>query len=249
MDKKLLQEIGLSEGETKVYLALLKIGETKTGELSKQAGVSSSKVYKILDRLEKKGIVGHVLRGEVKYFSPMNPKTILHYIEEKEQNLEEKKKEISKIIPQFEEIIKNSENKSQAAIYEGITGVMNLFRNMIDELSKGEEYYVIGAKYAPIKGIRDVFYKHHLRRIDKKIKLNMLANLETRGNLEATTAKHSDIRYLPGYLSTTMQIVFYKNKAFIVLWTEEPVGFLINNLEASKGFRSYFNALWKLAKK
>ena len=69
MDSKILQDIGLSEGESKVYFALLKLGETKTGELSKQAGVSSSKVYKILDRLERKGMVGHVLKGEVKYFS------------------------------------------------------------------------------------------------------------------------------------------------------------------------------------
>jgi sugar-specific transcriptional regulator TrmB len=248
MNGKILQDIGLSEGETKVYLALLRLGETKTGELAKEAQVSSSKVYKILDRLEKKGIVGHILRGEVKHYSPMNPKAILNYIEEKEKSLEEKKNEIKSIIPRFEELIKDSENKSQAAIYEGFKGVTNLFRNMIDELNKGGEYFVIGASYAPIKGIREFFYKHHMRRAEKRIKLNMLANLETKGNLEATTAKVSEIKYLPGYLSTTMQIVFYGNKAFIILWTEEPTGFLINNKEAVKGFKSYFNALWKLAK-
>jgi sugar-specific transcriptional regulator TrmB len=249
MNSKLLQEIGLSDGETRVYLALLKLGETKTGELAKQAQVSSSKVYKILDRLEKKGIVGHILKGEVKFFSPMNPKNILNYIEEKEKNLEEKKNEIKKIMPQFEELIKDSENKSQAAIYEGVKGVTNLFRNMLEELTKGSEYFVIGASYAPILGIRDFFYKHHLRRAEKHIKLNMLANLETKGNLEQTTAKVSEIKFLPGYISTTMQIVFYKNKAFIIVWSETPVGFLIQNDEAVKGFKSYFNALWKIAKK
>jgi sugar-specific transcriptional regulator TrmB len=249
MDSKILQDIGLSEGETKVYLALLKLGETKTGELAKQAQVSSSKVYKILDRLEKKGIVGHVLRGEVKYFSPMNPKTILNYIEEKEKNLEEKKKQINEIIPRFESLIKDSENKSNVAIYEGFKGVTNLFRNMLDELNRGEEYFVIGASYAPVKGIRDFFYKHHMRRFEKKIKLNMLANAQTRGNLEETTAKISQIKFLPGYLSTNMQIVYYKNKAFIVIWTEEPTSFLINNKEAVNGFKSYFNAMWKIAKK
>ena len=51
MDMKILQDIGLSEGETKVYLALLRLGATKTGALAANAGVSSSKVYKILDRL------------------------------------------------------------------------------------------------------------------------------------------------------------------------------------------------------
>lgn len=249
MDSKILQDIGLSEGESKVYFALLKLGETKTGELSKQAGVSSSKVYKILDRLERKGMVGHVLKGEVKYFSPLNPQAIVNYIEEKEKSLEEKKQEIKGIIPQFESLIKNSENKSQAAIYEGFKSVANLFRNMLDELNKGDEYFVIGARYASIKGVREFFYKHHMSRAEKKIKLNMLANLETKGNLEPTTAKLSERKYLPGYLSTNVQIVFYKRKSFIVIWTEEPVAFLINNEEAVKGFRAYFDVLWKIAKK
>ena len=53
MDVKLLHDIGLTDGETKVYLALISLGTTKTGPLASKAGVSSSKVYKILDRLEK----------------------------------------------------------------------------------------------------------------------------------------------------------------------------------------------------
>ena len=35
MDKQILREIGLSEGEIKVYLALLKFGEAKKTELAK----------------------------------------------------------------------------------------------------------------------------------------------------------------------------------------------------------------------
>ena len=51
MNSKLLEEAGLTEGESKVYLALLELGTTKTGPLIKKARVSSSKVYKILDRV------------------------------------------------------------------------------------------------------------------------------------------------------------------------------------------------------
>lgn len=45
-----------------------------------------------------------------------------------------------------------------------------------------------------------------------------------------------------------MEIVFYKNKSLIVLWTENPVAFLIQNKEVTNSFKSYFNMLWKLAK-
>jgi hypothetical protein len=46
-----------------------------------------------------------------------------------------------------------------------------------------------------------------------------------------------------------MQILFYKNKTFIVLWVKEPVGFLIESEEIAKSFKKYFDAFWKIAKK
>ncbi|MCX6803798.1 MAG: hypothetical protein NTY48_04490, partial [Candidatus Diapherotrites archaeon] len=74
MDFSSLKEIGLTDGEVKVYLALLKLGSTKTGKLAISAGVSSSKVYKILARLEKKGLASHGIKDGVAFFSAQQPK-------------------------------------------------------------------------------------------------------------------------------------------------------------------------------
>ncbi len=57
MNNKLLEEIGLTKGEISVYLALLKIGETTTGKIIEEAQISSGKIYEILDKLIKKGMV------------------------------------------------------------------------------------------------------------------------------------------------------------------------------------------------
>ena len=248
MNEKLLQEIGLTEGETKVYFALVKLGLTKSGPLANESGESYFKVYKIIEKLEKKGLVGHVLKGDIKYFQASNPNRILEYIEEKEKSLEDKKKQVEKMIPEISNYLSKSGNLSEAAIYDGYKGTTNLFKTMLDEINKGEEYYVIGASYGDVKGLRDFFYKHHIRRAEKGIKLKMLANLDVKGNIEPTTKKQAEIKYLPQYLMTKMEIVFYKEKSFIILWTESPVAFLIKNAEASKSFKQYFDFLWKIAK-
>jgi sugar-specific transcriptional regulator TrmB len=248
MNLKVLEEIGLTKGEISVYFTLLKLGSSKTGPISAMAKVSSSKVYKILDRLEKKGLVGHTIKGKIKYFSAMKPKRILDYLDEEQVKFNENKIEIEKLLPQLEKQ-QESGQKSEAAIYDGFKGVTNFIRGILEELKSGETYYVIGAGYGEdaIQS-RHFFHMHHKRRIEMGIRVKMLANFDTKNRLVETTQKNSEIRFLPQYLITNMTIYFYKNKVFIAIFTKEPKGFLLENEEAVKSFQSYFDALWKIAK-
>lgn len=246
MDAKVLESIGLSGGESRVYLALIKLGEAKTGVIAKEAQVSSSKVYKILDRLIVKGLAGFVLKGKTKYFSAMDPKRVIDYMNEQESDFAKKKEEVEKIIPFLQK--EQKLDKISAVTYEGFKAITNFFREIISELNKGEEYYALSATYGEVPGLRDFLQGHHKRRIAKGIRLKMLANYETRNNIEPATKKLAEIKYLPSYLSSNMEIIFYKNKAFIIIMTKVPTGLLLENPEAVKGFKTYFEGLWKIAK-
>jgi sugar-specific transcriptional regulator TrmB len=249
MNERLLEQIGLTEGETKVYLALIKLGETRTGQLAKEAEVSSSKVYKILDRLEKKGLAGSITKGKVKYFQAMEPRSILEYMEEKQNELNEKTQLIKQLIPQLELERKKSKEKTKATLYEGWKAIFNIYRGAIEDLKSGEEYFVIGAYYPKNKPfVRDFYQNYHTQRAKRKVKVNMLANYETKGNLVPATLIHSEVRFLPQYFLTKMTILFYKNKAFFIFPLDEPIGFMIDSKEATEGLKSYFNVLWKIAK-
>lgn len=46
-----LISMGLTSGEGRVFLALLKMGPAKVGQVVKESHVSYSKVYDVLDRL------------------------------------------------------------------------------------------------------------------------------------------------------------------------------------------------------
>ena len=80
MNKKLLEEIGLTNGEIKVYLALLKLAETTTGKIIEEAQISSGKIYEILDKLIKKGLVSYITKDKTKYFTTSSPNRILDYM-------------------------------------------------------------------------------------------------------------------------------------------------------------------------
>lgn len=247
MELKSLKEIGLTEGETKVYLTLLKLGETKTGPLAKNAKVSSSKVYKILDRLEDKGLVGYIVKGKTKYFRGLEPRRILDYLDEEEKQIEERKELVKQLLPQLEKQHELSEEG--AVVYSGFKAISNFYRNILDELKSGEDYHVLGASYGEdFPEWRAFFHNYHLQRVQKNIKVKMLANYNTKNNLEKPTFLNSQIKFLPQYLMSNMTILFYKNKAFIFILTKEPKGFLIESEEVAKSFKQYFDTLWSLGK-
>ncbi len=248
MDKQILKEIGLSEGEIKVYLALLKLGEAKKTELSKKAGVSSSKIYEICGRLQKKGIIGTILKEKKIHFQAMEPKRLLDFFNEKTAKIENQKKELERAIPLFENFIKTKDNK--AVLYEGLNAIKNFYRSILDELKRGEEYRVIGVNYGEgLPGVKEFFENFHRQRSEKGIKVKMLVNNDARDALVKTISQKSEIRYLPQYLMSNMIILFYKNKAFIFFLAKDALGLLIENEEVARGFESYFDAFWKIAKK
>ncbi len=249
MLEDLLRDIGLSEGESKVYLTLLKTGPTKTGYLSKEAGVSSSKVYKILDRLEKKGLVGHIVDGKVKKFNAMPSKAILDYMDETAEVIAENRRLLVKELPEIENLRKQQIDSTEAYLYMGFKAVTNSIRNIIEELGAGEQYHVMGANYGSNPDARAFFWNFHKIRSDKGVRVKMLANHDTRGNLEETTLIKSDIRFMPKHLMTAIHIFFYKDKTLLIIWASEPTALLIKSKENVTGFKKYFDAFWKISKK
>jgi len=74
MDLELLKEIGLTESETKVYLALLELGSTTKGPIVDKSQVASSKIYELLEKLIQKGLASFVVKSGTKYFEAAPPK-------------------------------------------------------------------------------------------------------------------------------------------------------------------------------
>lgn len=82
---KTLQYFGLSEYESRVYVALVSLGPSKAGAISREAGVPQSKIYNILDGLIGKQLV-EVFEGRPKEFKAIAPETIFkNFVKEKEE--------------------------------------------------------------------------------------------------------------------------------------------------------------------
>ena len=65
MELELLKEIGLTDSEIKVYIALLELGSSSKGPIVDKSHVASSKIYELLEKLMQKGLVTQVLKSNV----------------------------------------------------------------------------------------------------------------------------------------------------------------------------------------
>ena len=75
-----LKRVGLTDGEIKIYDALLELGETTRTKLAKKSGISPSKIYDVANRLLEKGIISSVKKQGVIHFSAADPERIKDFI-------------------------------------------------------------------------------------------------------------------------------------------------------------------------
>ena len=57
----------LTEGEAKVYEALLFLGSSTVGPIVTRSKVSYSNIYEVCDRLTAKGLVSHIVKEKTKH--------------------------------------------------------------------------------------------------------------------------------------------------------------------------------------
>src|SRR3989344_2592275 len=88
MNTQILEDIGLTNAEIKVYLALLELGSSTSGPIIEKSQLQSSVVFTTLSRLTDKGFVSAVKEGKRNYYQASDPKHIVEYINEKKENFE-----------------------------------------------------------------------------------------------------------------------------------------------------------------
>ena len=94
MDTQILEDLGFTNAEIKVYLALLELGVSTSGPIIDKSKLQSSVVHSTLNKLINKGFVSFVKQGQRNHYQAANPKNISEYIDEK-------KKEFENLLPEL----------------------------------------------------------------------------------------------------------------------------------------------------
>ena len=246
MDVKPLEELGLTNGEIKVYLALVKLGETTSRPIVDESGISVSKVYYVLDRLAKKGLVSHVVKNNVKHFSAATPDRLLDYLKEKEEKLKEQENSLSELIPELALLKGSAITNETAQVFDGLKGIQTARERTLKIMQKGDEMWIIGIATTPYAGMMSRYFKeYHKRRYSKGIKCKFLYNENAlqHGKVSASYPL-SEVRYMPKGMTSHAWIEIYADTVTIGINQEKSFSVIIQNQQVADSFRIYAKLLW-----
>ncbi|MFQ6050957.1 MAG: TrmB family transcriptional regulator [Candidatus Hydrothermarchaeota archaeon] len=118
-----LQDLGMTEAETKTYLLLLSRNQATAGELSKLSGFSRPKVYEALDKLTKWGLL-EVQYKRPKVFRALDPNNALkNFVLTRSNELQEMS---DQIIPYINQIyLKRRETREEETTVWIVSGEQN----------------------------------------------------------------------------------------------------------------------------
>ena len=249
MDIKPLKEAGLTDGEIKVYLALLELGISTTGPILEKSKIARSIIYRILSKLMEKGLVSHMTKEKTKYFQAEDPIKLLEYVDQREELLLENKKRIEEALPNLRQMQKMSP-KSAVSIYTGIKGIRTAHEHQYLKLKKGDYQHFLGIPgFQP--DIQHVYWKQdHLKRIKHGIKAKFLFNKDTPKEVikNRNSFNEVDARYMQTKIKTPAMFLIYKDTTLITIQDPNPVAVEIINQDIADSFLAYFNEFWKQSK-
>ena len=244
----ILEEIGLTKSEIKVYLALLKLGSSTKKDIVKEAGITPSKLYEITDKLINKGLVSYVRKNKVLHFSAAPPEQVLDFLALKKERIAKQANDFTKILPGLKSLEKREE--PDVEVFKGWKGMRTVYSMIQRSLKKGEVNYVMGATAGEDEETVGRFFERvHIERRKKGFILKIMIDENNRNWAMDILRypKYDRVRFVKHAFPSEVNI--WGDNVMIVMLTKVPVVTLIKSRTTAAAFRNYFDTLWKTAKK
>ncbi len=244
-EERLWPRLGFSEGEGRVYDAMLHSEGATLQFLHEQTGFERRNVYDIINKLVSKGLATYFTENGHKVYRITHPGKILAYLEEEEKEITEKKALLASKMPSLMKSYEAAKPKFDFRIYRGKEGIRALFTEMLGF----PDQYFIGGNWGIMKYLgAEWFARYTKKRIAKGIWMHDIVTQPSKFLAPAhapAMEKYYEVRHLPPQFSSPNVILVFGNRFVNLFWGEPLFAFVVENDEIAKNYVSYFRYLWK----
>ena len=236
--EEVLESLGLTKVESKVYLDLVRNGNSNASEISKRTHLNRTNLYDVLQSLKQKGFI-FTSENIKKIFIANPPEILLKKHEENRIKLEE-------VIGELHKEIKPDNKKTQIKVFEGKHSFSEILKIILKEKNP---LYFYGAAIESAKTFgEDYIRQMHSDRIINKIPMKILSfkydkeKIESINKMPYTEAKNISDKHF--YEDNVTMFAISGKKVFIGTQIEPIYLFMIENEQIAKNYIGLFDTLW-----
>ncbi len=241
MDLEILEDLGLTSTEIKVYVCLLELGSSHAGGLLDKSRLPNSTVHRDLNSLISKGLVGYILEGKKKVYKATNPEHFFEFIEDKKRRFEE-------ILPELKAKQRLKKEEGSASVYKGVRGIKEVYSIMIS--AGGKEYNTFGGGPITSEIMGFTWWLNlHKRRVANKLPSRQVfdESVKVEGK-DIAKNPLTKIRYVSKEFAQFQETVIVGDYVAIAVFSANPYAFLIKDKNVAESYRKHFELLWSIAK-
>lgn len=235
-----LQQSGLNERETHVYLALLELGESSVLQVGLKSGIERTYCYDILESLVKKGLASAVQKNNRRRYLPGEPETM-------EKNLEKQLATLRQALPELRALHNTGGQKPTVRFFEGKGNIANLYQELIEAkqydaiVSPSALYQVMG------KQIND-FARQVVKRGTRAREL-VTAEIGMPEYASILKPPLQEVRLLPAEVKLTTDTLIYENKVISIAYHPTLHAVVTEGSEIVSTQKALFDFMWNESKK
>lgn len=245
----LLRALGLSQDEARIYLALLQEPSNHL-RLSRELGIARTKVYRLVEELEKRSLVVRQTDDRGTFLVAADPATLEVAIVTEEQALRQRRATLQQALPKLEALRTGDRRLFEVRTYEGIEGLKQMCWHELR--TKGELLAFGGQTIEDLIDDHRWAEKHRALTVEAQYRIREIINREVA--LPTFTdnpdfMRHYECRQLPlDTLNAYEQIVIYNDTVAVYHWRQQQkVGIEMIGKTYADTMRQIFEQYWMLA--
>ena len=249
--KKVLEELGLSDKESRVYLSLLELGPSPVQKIAQKADVNRVTAYVNLEALSKLGLVSTVEKGKKTLFSAEPPEQLESLIGKKEAELQRKKRELLDALPELKNIFRYAGERPVVKFYEGIEGLLAVREDYLRSVRKNETTLGMMSLDTLFETFPSYEKDATKRRIEKGVRSKIIYTKKDGPIKNATSPQMlREARFVPTEkFPITCDIAIYSKNKISIESYKNKIGVIIEDDDIANTLKVIFNLAWEDAEK
>lgn len=240
----MLQDFGLSESETAVYIALLEAGREMGGsDIAKHASIPRQYVYTALPGLREKGLILEIPRGKQSRYKAVSQGEIEKIAKRKLVEAEQLVRELS--------TFSRLGYEQDFEVIQGEEAIRRYEFHMVESLNTGDTEYIIGGASEGFTKTMGPLLRKYLNEKKKKnigVKYIGSSNEEPYYKQFVGLYSNQEYRFIKQLPQGVAHMVVRKDSVSFYSFLNPPLIYVVKSPVVAENYEQFFLMLWDMAK-